>query len=67
MALVMAAAQRRETVAAVVRMPEPAERRRGLALPKALRCGPAIRGRPTFATDDPGQARSWAPDRLGDL
>jgi len=94
----MAAVERREDFAAVVRMPEtpPRGRRiagavervrmlkrlrpglvehcRGLAFlmsedaqrnnAKALRSGPSLWGCPTFATDDPGQARSWALARL---
>lgn len=96
----MAAVQRREAFAAVVRMPEApprgrriagaaervrllkrlrpglAERCRGLAFvmseeaqrnnAKALRSGAALWGCPTFATDDPGRARSWALSRLED-
>ena len=96
----MAAVQRREVFAAVVRMPEapPRGRRiagvaervrmlkrlrpglvehcRGLAFvmseegqrnnAKALRSGPTMWGCPTFATDDPGQAHSWARARLED-
>jgi hypothetical protein len=94
----MSAVQRRETFAAVLRMPEapPRGRRiagvaervrmlkrlrpglvehcRGLAFvlseegqrnnAKALRSGPKMWGCPTFATDDPRQARSWALARL---
>jgi hypothetical protein len=97
----MAAVERRETFAAVVRMPETpprgrriagaaervrllkrlrpglVERCRGLAFvmseeaqrnnAKALRSGAVIWGCPTFATDDPGQARSWALARLGEI
>jgi len=33
---------------------------------KALRSGAVMWGCPTFATDDPGQARSWAQARLAD-
>jgi hypothetical protein len=96
----MAAVERQEMFAAVVRMPEvpPRGRRvagavervrmlkrlrpglvehcRGLAFvmseegqrnnAKALRSGPTMWGCPTFATDDPRQARSWAQARLDD-
>jgi hypothetical protein len=99
-AALMAAVERREAFAAVVRMPEvpPRGRRiagavervrmlkrlrpglvehcRGLAFvmsdeaqrdnAKALRSGAVLWGCPTFATDDPGQARSWAQARLDD-
>jgi hypothetical protein len=95
----MTAVERRETFAAVVRMPETpprgrrvagavervrllkrlrpglVERCRGLAFvmseeaqrnnAKALRSGAVMWGCPTFATDDPAQARSWACARLG--
>ena len=95
----MAAVQRGEAFAAVVRMPEapPRGRRiagvaervrmlkrlrpglvehcRGLAFvmseegqrnnAKALRSGAKMWGCPTFATDDPEHARSWAQSRLG--
>ena len=94
----MAAVERQEAFAAVVRMPETpprgrriagaaervrllrrlrpglVERCRGLAFvmsedaqrnnAKALRSGAVMWGCPTFATDDPGQARSWALARL---
>jgi hypothetical protein len=97
----MAAVERREAFAAVVRMPEspPRGRRiagaaervrllrrlrpglaeccRGLAFlmsedaqrnnAKVLRSGAVMWGCPTFATDDPEQARSWALARLGDV
>ena len=95
----MAAVERREVFAAVVRMPEvpPRGRRiagavervrmlkrvrpglvehcRGLEFvmseeaqrnnAKTLRSGSKMWGCPTFATDDPQQARSWALSRLG--
>lgn len=95
----MAAVQRGESFAAVVRMPEvpPRGRRiagavervrmlkrlrpglvahcRGLAFvmseeaqrnnAKQLRSGATMWGCPTFATDDPAQARSWARSQLG--
>jgi hypothetical protein len=94
----MAAVERREVFAAVIRMPETpprgrrvagavervrllkrlrpglVERCRGLAFvmtedaqrnnAKAIRSGPVMWGCPTFATDDPGQARSWALAQL---
>lgn len=94
----MAAVERREAFAAVVRMPETpprgrrvagaadrvrllkrlrpglVERCRGLAFvmseeaqranAKAIRSGTVLWGCPTFATDDPAQARSWALARL---
>jgi hypothetical protein len=96
----MAAVERQETFAAVVRMPEApprgrriagaaervrllkrlrpglVERCRGLAFvmsedaqrnnAKALRSGAVMWGCPTFATDDPAQAHSWARARLED-
>jgi len=101
-AALMAAVQRGELFAAVVRMPEVAvegsprgrritgvaervrmlkrlrpglvEHCRGLAFvvsaegqrnnAKQLRSGAKMWGCPTFATDDPGQARAWAVARL---